>query len=89
MIIATIMNDTGQALELWDVGKCLAILDAKQAVHNLPPTITSVTRAGVSYHNRQGSFQADDSYTATFIPAVPPQMAGIQFTGNHGTVIFT
>lgn len=89
MTINTIRNNTGQTLELWDVGNRLASLSPGGAIHTPPTTITSVTCAGISYHNRRGGFEDGDSYAATFVPAAPPQMAGIQFTGNQGIVLFT
>jgi len=89
MAIHTIRNNTGQQLELWDVGVQLANLADGQAVHTVPITITSVTRGGVGYHNRQGAFVDGDSYEATFIAGNPLQPATVRFTGNQHTVSFT
>ncbi len=84
-MINTVRNTTGQQLELWDVGTQLANLANGQAVHNLPITITSVTRGGVGYHRKRGAFQNGDSYAATFVAAT----ATVLFTGNQGNVEFT
>lgn len=89
MPITLIRNETGAQLELWDVGTQIASLPNGGSVQQVPITITSVIRAGVSYHNRQGEFMNNDSYLATFQAAAPPQPATVLFTGNTGIVRFT
>lgn len=86
MPINTIRNNTGkQPLELWDADRQVASLAQGKAVHNAPVTISSVTLSGVSYHNRQGSFNNGDSYSATFVAG----SNSVKFAGNTGDVTFS
>lgn len=92
MAITLIRNSTGAELVLFDVGRQLADLTnggPGSSVQQVPTTITSVSRGGVSYHNRQGAFMNGDSYLAEFVAAAPPQPAAVRFTGHTGTVTFT
>lgn len=89
MAIHTITNNTGAQLELWDAGNRLANLANGQSVHTVPITISSVTRAGVGFMNRNGVFMNDDSYSATYVAAAAPNPATVVFTGNAGVVRFT
>jgi len=89
MPITLIRNETGAQMQLFDVGTQLADLPAGGSAQQVPITITSVTRGGVAFSNRQGGFMNSDSYVATFVAAVPPQPATVRFAGNTGTVNFT
>jgi hypothetical protein len=81
-MIATIRNNTGAALELWNAGTKVAILSDGQAIHSAPITITQITRAGVIFARKTGSFVDGDSYLATFASNA------VVFTGNRSSVTF-
>jgi hypothetical protein len=84
MPITLIRNSTGAQLTLLDVRTPLANLPDGASAQQVPITITSVTRGGVAFSNRQGGFMNNDSYVATFVAP-----ATVSFTGNTGTVNFT
>jgi hypothetical protein len=88
MPINTVRNNAGYILTLWDIGIELANINNNQAIHNVPITITSVTLNNVHYFNKNGNFQPNDSYTATFIQGNPPISSTVLFTGNEGNVTF-
>ncbi|TKC10497.1 hypothetical protein FA048_09950 [Pedobacter polaris] len=87
--MASVTNNTGQQLELWDGGNQLANLGPAAIGQQLPITITSITLGNVGYHNKRGGLLVNSNYSATFVPAGNGNPNMVRFTGNGAADIVT